>query len=255
MFIKTRPIPSAGSIPALLGMFEREVRFYREIAPVVGVRVPRCTEALTTADGSRLVLEDLSGWSVGGDGAVIARTLAALHERWRGVAEMRWPWLDREGKAAAEIGALYDRAWPAVSARAEVSERLRDIGSRFLGRVEALEGVEASFGRRTLIHGDATAQNVRTSPEGEVALLDWEDVRLASGEIDLTWLLISSVDPDDWHEVMGAYGAIHGDDLRAALPYAITQAVLCLADRAPGSRVAAGWMRRIEAAGRLLDPD
>ena len=38
-FIKQRTRPEPGSIPALLGMFERELRFYREVS-MVGVRVP-----------------------------------------------------------------------------------------------------------------------------------------------------------------------------------------------------------------------
>ena len=41
VFIKERTRPAPRSIPALLGVFEREVRFYREVAPEVGVRVPR----------------------------------------------------------------------------------------------------------------------------------------------------------------------------------------------------------------------
>ena len=36
--VKRREPAAAGSIPAVLKMFESEVRFYREIAPVVGVR-------------------------------------------------------------------------------------------------------------------------------------------------------------------------------------------------------------------------
>jgi len=38
-------------------MFEHELRFYQEIAPEVGARVPECYEAVETCDGIRLVLE------------------------------------------------------------------------------------------------------------------------------------------------------------------------------------------------------
>lgn len=250
VFVKERSKPSPGSIPALLGMFEREVRFYREVAAYVGVRVPKCHEATETEDGYRLVLEDLSSWEAGGDPVEVARSLRHLHERWAAIAAERWPWLDREGAAAAEIGALYDRVWPTVSARSDVTPTLRAIGVSYVGRVEALERHEASFGRPTLIHGDASLRNVRTAASHEVAFLDWEDVRTASGAIDLTWLLVSSVSPDEWDAVVAAHGA-PADEMQAAWPYAITQGILAFSDHAPGSAEAAGWVERLEAATKI----
>lgn len=71
-FIKERIRPEPGSIPALLGMFERELRFYREVAPKVGPGVPACYEAEETASGYRLVLEDLSTWREGADPVRVA---------------------------------------------------------------------------------------------------------------------------------------------------------------------------------------
>ena len=56
-FVKRRGPPLPGSIPDVLGMFTAEVRFYREIAPQVGVRVPECYEASAGPEGTLLVLE------------------------------------------------------------------------------------------------------------------------------------------------------------------------------------------------------
>jgi hypothetical protein len=50
-FVKRRAPPLPGSIPDVLGMFTAEVRFYREIAPQVGVRVPECYEASEGPEG------------------------------------------------------------------------------------------------------------------------------------------------------------------------------------------------------------
>jgi hypothetical protein len=66
-FEKQRVWAPAGSIADALDMFRSEVRFYREIAARVGVRVPRCFQADETATGTLLRLEDLSGWQLGGD--------------------------------------------------------------------------------------------------------------------------------------------------------------------------------------------
>jgi hypothetical protein len=79
--VKRRSWPEPGSIPDVLDMFRCEVRFYREIAPVVGVRVPACYQAEETAEGTLLVLEDLSAWQPGADPAVAARVLYGLHRR------------------------------------------------------------------------------------------------------------------------------------------------------------------------------
>jgi hypothetical protein len=88
-FIKERMRPEPGSIPALLGMFERELRFYREVAPKLGVRLPACYQAEETARGYRLVLEDLSTWREGADPMRIAALLADLHRRWEHRARER----------------------------------------------------------------------------------------------------------------------------------------------------------------------
>ena len=82
-YVKRRARPAPGSIPAVLDMFRAEVRFYREIAPVAGVRVPACYQASETSDGTVLVLEDLSAWPEGADPVAAAGVLAGLHARWR----------------------------------------------------------------------------------------------------------------------------------------------------------------------------
>ncbi|MDQ4047758.1 MAG: ecdysteroid 22-kinase family protein, partial [Actinomycetota bacterium] len=244
--------PAAGSIPGLLGMFERELRFYREVAPTVGVRVPACYDAQETQSGYRLVLEDLSTWRDGADPVSVAALLAHLHRRWERRADARWPWLDRSVPAAAdEIGRLYDEVWAMVSERPEVTPLLREVGETYVGQVAQLERSESEFGRPTLIHGDASWRNIRSSASGEIALVDWEDVRLATGELDLAWFLISSVAPPLWSDVIDAYAPTEAD-FEGVLPHALTQAILSFSDCEPESAPAYEWMDRLEeAAGRL----
>ena len=122
-YIKRREPAAPGSIPDVLGMFGAEVRFYREVAPVIGLRVPECYQAEDTAEGTLLVLEDLSAWQPGADPVAAAGVLAAMHARWAGVARSRWPWL-RAGEAGADlVAALYDRTWPGLADRDELPPR------------------------------------------------------------------------------------------------------------------------------------
>ena len=247
MFVKRRPHAVPGTIPHALDMFRNEVRFYREIAPVVGVRVPACAAAEETEDGFRLELEDLSGWSVGGDPVAVARVLSTLHECWSGVAAERWPWLRPPGAAADLVGELYDRTWPSLAARADLTAAVRDAGACIVGRVEELEAREGEP-PLTLVHGDVSSRNVRTSPHGEVVLLDWEDVRRASGGVDLAWWLLTSVDPSTWDAVLEASSPVDRAAVAVVMPTALAQALLELAGMDEGSPEARASVARMDAA-------
>jgi aminoglycoside phosphotransferase (APT) family kinase protein len=155
-FTKRRDAATPGSIPDVLEMFTREVRFYREVAPYVGVRTP-----------------------------------ASYHA-------------EEQGEAS---------------------------------------------GPMTFTHGDASALNRRTSGDGEVALLDWEDFGLAPGMIDLTWHLVSSVPPREWDVAITAYGDTSG--LADALPSAAVQGLLSFAFE-EGHDDAVEWVGRLEEAARRV---
>ena len=252
MHRKERPHPAEGTIPHALDMFRSEVRFYREIAPEVGVRVPACFTAEEHEDGFRLELEDLGDWEEGGDAVAVAEELAVLHGLWEGRAEHRWPWLRRVGAGADLIAVLYDRTWPEVERRGDVSAAVVELGRSFVGRVEELEAAEGAAGPLTLIHGDVSARNVRTGPDGEIAFVDWEDVRLACGAVDLAWWLVSSVEPVRWDEVVAASSSVDRDGLAVVLPTAASQAIFGLAGEAEGSEAARRWVRAIEAVAARL---
>jgi hypothetical protein len=250
VFIKRRGVPAPGSIPDVLQMFRSEVLFYREIAPVVGIRVPECYQAEETSEGTLLVLEDLSSWTLGADSVKAAAVLSDLHHRWQGRAQTAWPWL-RQPEAGADLVAhLYDSVWPVLAERGDLAPRVRDLGEHLVGRVMTAEAAVAAAGPITLIHGDASNQNLRTSPTGEIALLDWEDVSAEPGILDLAWLLLSSTEPARWEETIAAYGTANG--LTEVLPSVVVQGLLTLSDLPQGSDEATGWNDRLqEAVDRL----
>lgn len=201
-YVKRRAHPAPGSIPALQS-FRKELWLYTEIAPVAGIRVPTCLSAECDETGTRLVLEDLSGWRVGGDPCEVARVLAQLH---------------------------------------------RD---RLVGCVADVVRAEFGAGTTTLLHGDISLRNVRTGPAGEIAFLDWEDVRCGPGVADLAWLLVSSVEPAQWRDTIDAYGT--GRNLHVVLPGAACRGLLSLADTPQGSAEAVAWVARLVTALRYLD--
>jgi hypothetical protein len=82
---------------------------------------------------------------------------------------------------------------------------------------------------------------MRTSADGEIALLDWEDVSALPGVCELAWLLVPFVQPDQWDGVIAAYGTDAG--LATVLPAIIVQGLLSLSDHADGSAQAAAGSR------------
>jgi Ser/Thr protein kinase RdoA (MazF antagonist) len=226
------------------------VRFYREIGPAVGVRVPACFEAADTDDGTLLVLEDLSAWDPGADPVAAAGVLAGLHRGWSGRALARWPWLRRSGAAVDLVEDLYGDVWPRLVARPTVPPRVRALARRLAGKVAESERAAGAACPDTLVHGDASLANMRTSPGGVIALLDWEDASAAPGVTDLAWLLVSSVEPEAWDDVIAAYGTSAG--LIETLPAIAVQGLLSMSDAPEGSAEEQAWIGRLnEAASRL----
>ncbi len=249
-FIKRREPATPGSIPDVLQMFVNEVRFYREVAPVVGIRVPECLTAEEDAGATLWALENLSDWQSGANPTQAARLLAGMHARWEDEAGKRWPWLRAPEAASELVGHLFDSTWPAMTGRPECTSAARALGEQLVGRIPAVERLAAQAGPETLVHGDASMRNMRTSAKGEIALLDWEDVGTRPGVGDLAWLLVSSVEPSAWSETISAYG--HSAGLYDALPAATAQAFFALTDEPLHSEAAAAWVQRIEEAARRL---
>ncbi|HET6986451.1 MAG TPA: phosphotransferase, partial [Kribbella sp.] len=148
------------------------------------------------------------------------------------------------------VAGLFDRTWPELAARSDLSAPVRAVGERLVGNVMNAERDIARAGERTLAHGDASAQNLRTGPNGEVAFLDWEDVSAAPGMLDLAWWLVSSVEPARWSEAVDAYGTSQG--LVEVMPSTMVQGYLSMWDFPDGSEDAAAWNARLEAASALL---
>ena len=159
---------------------------------------PRATGPRDDDSGTLLEIEDLSVWSPGADPAAAAR-LASVACTGAGSARQpeRWPWLRPLGAGVDLVEQLFTETWPSLTGRGDLTPAVASFGARMAepGRLTAVEEAIAEAGPLTLVHGDAQARNMRTSPDGEVALLDWEDVSAAPGVLDLAWLLTASVDP------------------------------------------------------------
>jgi len=67
---------------------------------------------------------------------------------------------------------------------------------------------------------------------------------------DIAWLLVSSVEPERWDEVIAAYGSLDG--FVESLPAAAVQGFLSMSDCAEGTDDAVAWSACLDAAAKRL---
>ncbi|MHA6333624.1 phosphotransferase family protein [Qipengyuania sp. CAU 1752] len=210
----TTPATLAAKFPAadatsrgtasLMGLYAKEVRFYREIAPLLDVRVPEVHFAGLSADGSEFVLlfEDL-GPARGGDqiaGCTLAdaeaaiRQAAAVHAPSWGNAEiLERDWLQVQPDLTAQLCELYPQAQGVWRERyvdllepeyMALCEEIAALSDRFFAMRE-----EEPIG---LVHGDFRLDNMLFDIRGgaePAAVLDWQTVSLGNPLTDIGYFL------------------------------------------------------------------
>lgn len=201
------PDPGARTIDEAFNFYEKEVGFYRLIAPLTPIRAPRAYFS-AYAPASRdfaLLLEDLAPLSVGDqlDGlsvsqaALALRGVAGLHARWwRDPALNGLDWLIALNSAQfRQLQPIYQQCWPAVVdfLGDAMPAEFRAIGERFATRIESmLDKVMAQ--PTTVFHGDYRADNLFFSAGTDAfAVADWQIVAKGPGAFDAAYLLTGSL--------------------------------------------------------------
>lgn len=194
--------PTSRGTAAMLGLYAKEVRFYRELAPLLPIRTPRTHFAEIAEDGARfcLLFEDLGpargGNQIAGctlaDAEAVIDQAAALHApSWHNAAMLDAEWLQPNPAAAAQVKALYPQA------QAIFRERYKDsLEPEFMALCEALAEYTATTDRApekvSLVHGDFRLDNVLFDIRGgsePVAVLDWQTLTIGNGLTDVGYFL------------------------------------------------------------------
>ena len=164
------------------GVFEREVRFYRELAQRSPIRVPKCY--YTVLDDSDynflLMLEDAGDWSEGDQvqGLSINQTksaveaIARFHAYWWESKELSdLKWIPTENRSPLRA---FHESWEEF--REEHSDVLdsRDIdaGNLITEKGPEIEALSL-IGPRTIIHYDFRADNMMFDEQDQIMVLDW----------------------------------------------------------------------------------
>ncbi|MDX2165585.1 MAG: phosphotransferase [Deltaproteobacteria bacterium] len=221
--------PDAGSFHDFgdeLHAFAREIRFYREVAAVVPVRLPRCYYAADAGPHFAIVMEDLSfatpGDQVAGMHAaqVLAtvRLIAGLQARfWDNAALAALTWMPTSNV----LGFDYEAKWASLLQHfgALVGAGGRAVGERLRGRIDWLEA-EIAARPRTIVHSDLRADNLLFGPPDgpdAVLIVDWQLAIRSMGAFDVARLLGGSALPGErrghelevlraWYDALRAAG-------------------------------------------------
>jgi Phosphotransferase enzyme family len=219
------PSKDAGSraVGVALGIYEGEVRFYQEIAPTVGIRVPRLHWADIESSTGRftLLLEDLSGTGVPGDMIAggtpdqAARALDALVDlqapRWSDPALREKGWLAHPSRNQNFFAAV-EPTLPLFLER--FGDRLDPEDMDFVEQVVPHANAWAAqmtAGPTVVLHGDYRMDNILFphDPAAPVAVFDWQATRLGPPLVDVSVYLGGCLSLEDRRrherELLGQY--------------------------------------------------
>ncbi|HVF31576.1 MAG TPA: phosphotransferase [Acidimicrobiales bacterium] len=206
--------PSMRGVADALGLYARELRFYRELAPTAPFETAACHVALADGTGTTtdfvLVLEDLAHRTpldqvVGCDweqaNAVIDR-LADFHAQWWGhdrLPELATTFLPAANPMyVAVLPQLYGPGWVVAREVAAdlLTDDLRAFGDRWADLCGAM--LEAIMEPTTLIHGDWRSDNLFLDGD-RLTVIDFQIVGTATGVSDLAYFVSQSLEPEVSH--------------------------------------------------------
>jgi hypothetical protein len=209
------PEPAMRGVADALGLYAREVRFYRELATTAPFATATCHAAFSDDAGSTdftLVLEDLAdrhqldqvvgcSWD---EALGVLDKLTEFHAQWWGherLADLATTFLPvRNDMYVAVLPQLYEPGWAVardVAADLFTPELLAfgDRWSALCGPILA-EVLEPT----TLVHGDWRSDNLFVDPAtGELTVIDFQIVGTASGLSDLAYFVSQSLEPEVSH--------------------------------------------------------
>jgi thiamine kinase-like enzyme len=202
--------PDVRAVVHSMGFYEREVRFYQELAVKTPVRTPRCYFSAVDLHSGEclLILEDLSamrnlawGRMSVQEAELVVREVAELHASWWESPLLRQAsWLQLKGFASIDQAtAAFERYWDSFLTKLSIpmTEEILEVGrlaDRYLSTV-----YESVFSKppQTLTHNDVQGENLFIG-DGErpsVVMIDWQLTTPAWGALDLASSLACQLEP------------------------------------------------------------
>lgn len=197
----------------MLGFYEKEARFYMDMAADCAVGAPKCYYTAMNPEKVEYVIlmEDMSGLRIGDqvvgctadEARLISRNLARFHAQWWDspkLGAMGWiPGMDSPIQALV-IGAYLQSIEPFLAfAGDRLSETQRGVILSLGPRIKSMQEAFTS-GPVTLAHGDSRLDNIffgSSDGSKEIAFIDWQILLRGRGTYDIGYLLSQSLAPAD----------------------------------------------------------
>ncbi|MEM8729984.1 MAG: oxidoreductase family protein [Pseudomonadota bacterium] len=183
--VKIRPqTEESRQAEAVLNGFEREVRFYADVADKTGARLCEIYFADATADRAALVMEDLSAFT-GGDQVIglsheqvknVVRAVAPVHAAfWNDPRLDGFHWAPEKDHFTLDS---FQAAWPDFESTygLRIGPEARALGAYLADHIDDLDRLVASR-PKSIVHGDLRADNIlfgEGAHAGQVIVLDWQ---------------------------------------------------------------------------------
>ncbi|MGZ8801384.1 MAG: DUF7064 domain-containing protein [Mycobacterium sp.] len=215
--------PNSRQTGSALGLYEREVRFYTDIAPGLSGPVAPCYHAAYDPGTGAfdLLIGDAAPAEVGDDirGATVEQATLALTELGRvhgpllaDTSLTATEWLNRESPLSQ---ALIAQLWAGFSERYgdEIAPKHRVVCERLVSAFDAYLAAEATADRvQGLIHGDYRLDNMLFGQPGAdrpLTVVDWQTVTWGPAFTDVSYFLGCAlpveVRRDQYDVLLGAY--------------------------------------------------
>jgi aminoglycoside/choline kinase family phosphotransferase len=210
--------PTSRATALMLRNYEKEIRFYQQLAPTLTMRTPHvyhCDIDLATG-AFVLLLEDMAPAGQGDQlegctpevARVAVRELIGLHApRWRDPALADLDWLGGDPESGRQMMLmLFPSLWDGFLDR--YSDRLgaevRDTGRVLIDNLEAY--LTFASEPTTIIHGDYRLDNLllgTTPGSTPIAVVDWQTCTLGPAGQDVAYFLGAGLRPEVRREVEG----------------------------------------------------
>ncbi len=207
LFCKLLPVDERRAAITATRMGPREVRFYRDLAPLLKLRVPEVHVALhdESDDSFILLMEDLTAsgcevsdgtWGVDTDGAAVAlEGLAEIHARYEdpSVRAAEAPWVPEPVFGSTYGSVMLQHALD--HHRDRISDRFAAISEIYIHRGRELFDV-FTRGPKTLIHGDTHVGNLFFD-HGIIGFLDWGIINVNTPMREVSYFMNMAMNIED----------------------------------------------------------
>jgi len=203
-------IDTQRGIADALQFYQRELRFYREVAPELSFRTPTVHAAVMSESNTDfvLVMEDLSAATgfdqISGASAeqsiLAAKGAAQLHARYwnEDLTSLQETFLPFDNPVYRTVlPDIFAGGWDRAKQEAGdlMSDEIVAFGDRF-GELVSYFIDQIDSVSTTLIHGDWRADNLMVDEDGQLIAIDFQITGTGAPTYDLAYFLSQSVEPE-----------------------------------------------------------